>query len=67
MKKSKNFIKTFEEFSAEAPVGIPQEGKKLRKRKPGDNIYLDPDIQNPANQTAANDGAASGKYPFGGI
>ena len=46
MKTPKRIIKTFEEFSSE----IPKEGGKLRKRKPGDKIFLGPDTQNPTNQ-----------------
>ena len=63
MKTHKRIIKTFEEFSSE----IPKEGGKLRKRKPGDNIILGPDTQNPANQTDAAGGGPLAKYPFGGI
>ena len=63
MKTPKRIIKTFEEFSSE----IPKEGGKLRKRKPGDNIILGLDTQNPTNQADAASGGVLAKYPFGGI
>jgi len=61
-KPNHKFVKTFEEFS-----GIPQEGKKLRKRKPGDRIFLEPDTQNPTNPTDAASDPIHAKYPYGGV
>ncbi len=63
MKTPKRIVKTFEEFSSE----IPKEGGKLRKRKPGDNIFLGPDTQNPTSQSDTDSGGTLAKYPFGGI
>jgi len=62
MQKTKTkFVKTFEEFSE-----IPQEGKTLRKRKPGDRIFLEPDTQNPTDPTDAALDPMHAKYPHGG-
>lgn len=63
MQKTNNkFIKTFEEFSE-----IPQEGEKLRKRKSEDNIFLEPDTQNPTDPTDAAVDPMYAKYPHGGV
>jgi hypothetical protein len=61
----KKSVKTFEEFVGDEELNkIRKEGDKRRKKK-GDDIFLDPDTQNPTSQSD-DDPMLSG-YPFGGI